>query len=1095
MTNDSRGDREPGGLSRTGTSSGGAELPRTAAAPADARRGPAWWRTLEELADEPSFRERLYNEFPSQIEAIQDPVARRTFLKLMGASLALGGVTACTRQPTERIVPYVRQPEELVPGRPLFYATAMTLGGVATGLLVESHEGRPTKIEGNPLHPGSVGAGDVFAQASVLGLYDPDRSRTLTNLGDIRPWAAFLGTIRVALTAQQPTRGAGLRLLTEAVSSPTLAQQIRDLLARFPSAKWHQWDPASPDNARAGAKLAFGDYAAPQYHFDRADIVVSLDADFLACGGGALRYARDFAARRRPDRPDAMNRLYAFESMPTPTGARADHRFPLTPHEIARAAHELAAAVGVTPAGTVPSPPSKPEIQKAIAAIATDLQRHRGAGLVIAGDEQAPSIHALAHAMNGVLGNAGSTVTYTDPPESAPLDQVQSLRDLVDDMKAGTVDLLVIVGGNPVYTAPVDLGFAEAMAKVHTRVHLSLYDDETSALCHWHIPEAHFLETWSDARGHDGTVSIVQPLIAPLYGGRTAHELLAAMSDRPERSGYDVVREYWQREGRGGQRSAPAAASPAPAGASRAPVAASRAPSGAQSAAAAASAPAAARLAPAGTPPGPPAVSPAAAASGPPADPAFEQEWRRWLHDGVIPGTAFQAKSVAIRTADVSRLSLEALSGAGNGIEVRFRIDPCVLDGRFANNGWLQELPKPISKLTWDNAVFASPATAERLRAVDAPSWEGGEHGQIISTIVEVRYRGRAVRGGVFPIPGHPDNCVTLHLGYGRTRAGNVGNGTGFNANAIRTSDALWGSGGGELIATGDTMSLACTQSHHLMEGRGMVRAVTREEFVNRPDSVHEGFEEPPRTLTLYPEFPYEGYKWGMAIDVNACIGCNACVVACQSENNIAIVGKDQVLRGREMHWLRVDAYYRGPAGNPETYFQPVPCMHCENAPCEPVCPVGATVHSHEGLNDMVYNRCVGTRYCSNNCPYKVRRFNYLLYQDWNTPSLKLLRNPDVSVRSRGVMEKCTYCVQRINEVKIDAEKADRRVGDGDIKTACQQTCPADAIVFGDLNDPKSRVAQLQAEARSYSLLGELNTRPRTKYLAAVRNPNPELGG
>jgi MoCo/4Fe-4S cofactor protein with predicted Tat translocation signal len=1035
MNNESHGGGVPISLSTTLKSTAAAS-DHDAASPlaGTSRQGAAWWRTLEELADEPAFRERLYNEFPSEIEAITDPVARRTFLKLMGASLALGGVTACTRQPAERIVPYVRQPEELVPGRPLFYATAMPVGGVATGLLVESHEGRPTKVEGNPMHPGSLGAADVFGQASVLGLYDPDRSQTLTNLGEIRPWSAFLGTIRVALTTQQSTRGAGLRLLTESVSSPTLAAQIRDLLSRYPSAKWHQWDPASPDQARAGAKLAFGDYAAPQYHFDRADVIVSLDADFLACGGASLRYARDFAARRKPERPEAMNRLYAFESMPTSTGSRADHRFALTPQDVARAAHELAAAVGVKSAG--PSSPSpRPEIQKAIAAIAKDLQAHRGAGLVVAGDEQSPSVHALAHAMNEVLGNAGSTVTYTDTPEAAPADQVQSLRDLVTDMKAGTVDLLVIVGGNPVYSAPVDLGFAEAMAKVHTRVHLSLYADETSALCHWHIPETHFLEAWSDARGHDGTVSIVQPLIAPLYGGRSAHELIGAMSDRPDRSAYDIVREYWQRERSRGQRPAPTA-SPLP------------------------------------------------------ADPAFEQEWRRWLHDGVVPGTAFPVKSVAVK-ADLSA-STEAATGGG--IEVRFRNDPSVLDGRFANNGWLQELPKPISRLTWDNAVFVSPAMAERLKAIDAPSAQGGEHGQIIATIVEVRFRGRTIRGGVFPLPGHPDNCATLHLGYGRTRAGHVGNGTGFNAGAIRTADALWGGSGGEILATGETMSLACVQSHHLMEGRGMVRAVTREEFAKNPESVREGFEEPPKTLTLYPNYEYEGYKWGMAIDVNACIGCNACVVACQSENNIAVVGKEQVLRGREMHWIRLDTYYRGAPEQPETYFQPVPCMQCENAPCEPVCPVGATVHSHEGLNDMVYNRCVGTRYCSNNCPYKVRRFNYFLYQDWDTPSLKLLRNPDVSVRSRGVMEKCTYCVQRINEAKIDAEKSDRRVGDGDIKTACQQTCPAEAIVFGDLNDPKSRVAQLQAGERSYSMLAELNTRPRTRYLAAVRNPNPELG-
>jgi Fe-S-cluster-containing dehydrogenase component len=586
-------------------------------------------------------------------------------------------------------------------------------------------------------------------------------------------------------------------------------------------------------------------------------------------------------------------------------------------------------------------------------------------------------------------------------------------------MNAGKVDLLVIVGGNPVYTAPVDLEFAASLDKVQLRAHLSLYGDETSERCHWQIPEAHFLEAWSDARGYDGTASIVQPLIAPLYGGRSAHEVLATFTDRPERSAYEIIRDHWK------------------------------------------------------------------------VDPENDANWRRWLHDGVVPGTAFAPKSVTLQSTNKSAIS--NLQSAVSGFEVCFRLDPCVLDGRFANSGWLQELPKPITRLTWDNAMFVSPVTAERLKGAESPSFQGGEHGQIISDVVELKFEGRSIRGTLFAVAGHPDDCVTVHLGYGRTRGGHVGTGAGFNAYAIRTSAAPWFGAGAEIARTGERAPLACTQYHHLMEGRGMVRAVTRDEYVRDPKSVHEGDETPPRTLTLYPDYKYDGYKWGMAIDINACIGCNACVVGCQAENNIPVIGKDQVLRGREMHWLRVDTYYRGPAENPETYFQPVPCMQCENAPCEVVCPVGATTHSDEGLNDMVYNRCVGTRYCSDNCPYKVRRFNFLLYQDWNTPSLKLARNPDVTVRSRGVMEKCTYCVQRINAAKIDAEKQDRPVRDGEIVTACQQACPADAIVFGNLNDPASRVTKLKAEERNYSLLGELNTRPRTTYLAAVRNVNPEL--
>jgi molybdopterin-containing oxidoreductase family iron-sulfur binding subunit len=649
--------------------------------------------------------------------------------------------------------------------------------------------------------------------------------------------------------------------------------------------------------------------------------------------------------------------------------------------------------------------------------------------------------------MNEALGNAGRTVIYTDPVEGEAADQIKSLSDLVTDMSAGRVDLLVIVGGNPVYTAPADFKFAEALDKVTLRVHLSVHDDETSERCQWHVPEAHFLEAWSDARGHDGTVTIIQPLIAPLYGGKSSHELLAAMSDRPERSGYDIVREFWATR---------RVAADAPLGNRR--------------------------------PPRETAAKPRESTAA--LTPEFEQEWRRWLHDGVMPNTALAPKVVRVA---VNQLSPPRMATSSN-LEISFKNDPSILDGRFANNGWLQELPKPITKLTWDNAVLVSPATASRLGFSNAPSFQGGEHGQIISRVVELRHAGRSVRGAVFQVAGHPDNCVTVHLGYGRTRAGSLGNGPGFNANSIRTSNAMWFADGLEIVDTGSTYSLACTQYHHLMEGRGMVRAVTRDDYMRDPKSVHAGAETIPRTITLYPDVKYEGYKWGMAIDINACIGCNACIAGCQAENNIPVVGKEQVLRGREMHWLRVDSYYRGPLENPETYFQPVPCMQCENAPCEVVCPVGATVHSAEGLNDMVYNRCVGTRYCSNNCPYKVRRFNFLLYQDWNTPSLKLLRNPDVTVRSRGVMEKCTYCVQRINAARIEAEKEDRRIADGEIKTACQQACPADAIVFGDLNDPDSRVARLQAEERKYALLEHLNTRPRTNYLAAVRNVNPELG-
>ena len=982
------------------------------------RNSQKFWRTLEERAGDPAFQQRLHDEFPSEVEAISDPVQRRSFLKLMGASIALAGVTACTRQPTEAIVPYVRQPEDLVPGKPLFFATAMELGGVATGLLVESHEGRPTKIEGNPEHPGSLGGADVFAQAAILGLYDPDRAKTLTNLGEVHPWSSYLATIRAALVAQTPFNGSGIRILTESVGSPTLAAQIRELQSRHTGLKWHQWDPASRNSARVGSKLAFGEYLDVRYDLSKADVVLALDSDFLATGPASVRYARDFFARRRPEGAEAMNRLYAVEPMPTPTGSKADHRLSLKPTGVGAFAYALAKALGapgVDAAAPVRGLDGK-SAQRFLAAVVADLKAHAGRSLVLAGDSQPAEVHALAHAINQALGNAGATVTYGQTAEAEPVDQVESLSELVSAMNAGRVDVLIVLSANPVYSAPADLKFAEAMAKVRLRVRLGLHEDETSALCHWQIPEAHFLESWSDTRAFDGTTSIVQPLVAPLYGGKTAHEVIAALSDTPEATSYQIIRKSWK------------------------------------------------------------------------IDEASEPMWREWLHAGVMANTAHPAKPVTVTG------TIPAPAAPAAGVEIAFRNDPTVLDGRFANNGWLQELSKPISKLTWDNALYVSPATMAGLHGSSAPTYRGGEHGTYESSVFEVKVNGLSVRGPVFEVVGHADDCVTVHLGYGRTRGGDTANGAGFDGNAIRTAANLSLATGAQLVKTSATYDLACTQGHHLMEGRDIIRAVSREEYLHDPKSMQEGDETPARTLTLYPETEYKGYKWGMAIDVNSCFGCNACVVSCQAENNIPVVGKDQVLRGREMHWIRVDSYYRGDAENPETYFQPIPCMQCENAPCEPVCPAGATAHSHEGLNDMVYNRCVGTRYCSNNCPYKVRRFNYFLYQDWDTPSLKLARNPDVTVRSRGVMEKCTYCVQRINAAKIEAEKEDRKVRDGEIVTACQQTCPANAIAFGDLNDPNSRVAKLQAEIRNYALLGELNTRPRTTYLGAVRNVNPDLG-
>ncbi len=978
--------------------------------------GKEYWRSLEELSGNPHFEELLHREFPRQASEWDESVDRRDFLKLMAASLALAGLSGCGRKPEETIVPYVNQPAGMTPGKPQYYATAMPLGADAIGLLVESHEGRPTKIEGNPDHPGSLGATNAFAQASILGLYDPDRSQVLTYLGEIRAWSSFLESAVATAPMLKATGGAGLRILTGSVISPTLAAQLRALLAQYPQAKWHQWETAGSDGAREGGKLAFGRYVNTVYRPAKANVIVSLDSDFLGSGPGHVRYAKEFFRRRKLSGEHAeMSRLYVLEPTPSVTGAVADHSIPMKASDVGLFARALAAKLGLGGSASVPA-----EREKLLEAAAADLQKHRGASFVIAGEYQPAEVHALAHAINQALlnGTAGGTVYYTEPVETQPVNHLESLRELCADMDAGRVDTLLILGGNPVYDAPHDLDFVSKLKKARLSFHLSQYFDETSEYCQWHIPEAHYLESWSDVRAFDGTASVVQPLIAPLYQGKTAHDVIGAFSDKPGLSSYERVRNTWV----GGHT---------------------------------------------------------------------EKDWRKWLHDGVIGGTAFAPMAITSKWNPASLLP--AKPAPADQLEFIFRPDPSVYDGRFANNGWLQELPKPVSKLTWDNAALVSPKTAEKLGLTHHAAWTGGEHGQILSDVVDVDLAGSKVTAAAWTLPGQADGVVTLPLGYGRRKSGHTGTNKGFNAYVVRASTGIWCATGGTLRKTGLEYPLACTQYHHNMEGRELVRSASLDEYKHNPNFAHKGAEEPPKELTLYKEFAYPGYAWGMAIDLASCNGCNACVVACVSENNIAIVGKDQVMRGREMHWIRIDRYYEGSLDSPETFFQPVPCQQCENAPCEQVCPVGATLHSAEGLNDMVYNRCVGTRYCSNNCPYKVRRFNFLRFQDWETPALKLMRNPEVTVRSRGVMEKCTYCVQRINNARIEVEKENRPIRDGEIVTACEAACPAEAIVFGNANDPKSRVAKLKAQQRNYTILAELNARPRTTYLAAVRNPNPEL--
>ena len=973
-----------------------------------AAQGPEYWRSLDQLAQTEEFAAMVQREFPEQAAELKDPVSRRNFLKLMSASLALGGLSGCTIQPSEKIVPQVRAPEDVVPGKPQYFASAASLGGIGTGILVESHQGRPTKIEGNPEHPSGSRGSNALVQASILDLYDPDRSQTVKNTGRISTWNIFLADLTQRLSLHEADGGAGLRLLTQTVTSPTLGHQLQALRAKFPQAQWHQYEPVNRDNARAGAQMAFGEPVHAFYDLANAKVILSLDADFTYSAPGNVRHARDLAAGRRfRNNAQASNRLYVVESSPTATGSVADHRLALGTAHIEALALKVAQGLGISWEG--PSVPADFSAHDAwIAALVDDLNAHRGQSLVLAGDQQAPAVHALAHAINHALGNAGTTIHYTDPVEVESVDQRQSLAALVADMNAGQVESLFILGGNPVYDAPVDLDLAVALDQVGYRVHLGLYDNETSERCHWHIPESHFLEAWSDTRAHDGLATIVQPLIRPLYKTKSAHDCLAVLTGQPGVPDREIVRQYWADQG----------------------------------------------------------LDAAA--------------WRRALHDGFVAGTRPQAQA-----APLGPLRLSATTGrlpAEEDLEIHFRPDPMVWDGRFTNNAWLQETPKPITKLTWDNAVLVSPATAERLRLKS-------------EFLAELRFDGRVLKAAVWIVPGQADGVATLHLGYGQKRSGRIGRDAGFNAYALRPTAALWSGGGLAISGSYDRYRLACTQDHHSMEGRNLVRQASLAYYQAHPHFAHEGVHDPPDDLTLHnrTDHQYTGYAWGMVIDLGSCIGCNACATACQAENNIPIVGKDEVLNGREMSWIRVDRYYKGALDRPEIAHQPVPCMQCENAPCELVCPVAATTHSDEGLNDMVYNRCVGTRYCANNCPYKVRRFNFLQYADRDTESLKLQRNPDVTTRARGVMEKCTYCVQRINQARIEAKKAQRPIGDGEIATACEQACPTESIVFGDINDPESRVSALKASPLNYGLLTELNTRPRTTYLASIKNPNPKI--
>ncbi|XXY54109.1 TAT-variant-translocated molybdopterin oxidoreductase [Sorangium sp. So ce269] len=985
--------------------------------------GKTYWRSLNELAGSPDFVDALGREFPpGAIEppADGDGVGRRTFLSLMGASLALGGLVGC-RRPVEQILPYSRAPEEVIPGQPLFFATALPMMGTAFGVIVESHEGRPTKIEGNPKHPESLGATTIYTQAAVLDLYDPDRSTSPREGANAKSWDDAATFLRAEGDKLRGRGGKGLTILTEAHRSPTLAARLADLRKTLPEARVVRYEPFSRDAAREGARLAFGRPLETALDLTKARVIVALDADLFGTDGSPVKQARGFAAGRAVDKdPKAMNRLYSVESTFTITGASADHRLRIQSRKIPAFTFALAAELGkrgvALDADLLKAIEGKSggldaKATRYAAAIAADLAESRGQGAVVAGRSQPKEVHALAHLINAALDNIGKAVRLVAPFDESR-EGPEAIVELARSIERNEVETLLILGGNPAFDAPADARFADALAKVPVSVHVSTHVDETSERSRWHLNRAHLLESWGDVRAEDGTASIVQPLIAPLFGGRTDAEVIELLLGG-SRTAYDLVRATWL-TAEGAKRT--------------------------------------------------------------------EQDLRRALHDGVLAGSELADEQAAAAPQGAVEALRAFAPAAAEGLEVTFRPDVHAWDGRFANNGWLQELPHPMTKLTWGNGASLSPSTAARLNVKDGD-------------VVTLSGGGASVRIPVIVAPGQADDSVAISVGQGRRAQLRVGRGVGVDTTPLRKSDAFELAGGFSLERAGEVAELARTQEHFVMEGRPLAREGTLAQLQSDPAFAQKQVHVPP-LLSLFKEpNRRQGHAWGMSIDLNACIGCNACVVACQAENNIPVVGADGVRETREMHWLRIDRYYQGTDPNePESIQQPLPCQHCENAPCEQVCPVAATAHSPEGLNDMAYNRCVGTKYCANNCPYKVRRFNFFEYGQPDSEQRKMQYNPNVTVRSRGVMEKCTFCVQRINHAKIEAKREGREhVKDGEVVTACQGACPTRAIIFGDLNDQQSQVSVTSASPRGYRMLDEINTKPRVTYLAKIRNKNPEL--
>ena len=940
------------------------------------------WRSLAEHEGDPAFMARVAEEFPGLARVLAEGTDRRQVLKLMGASLVLGLGGCDPGDPKGQIIPGIKAPAGVVPGVENQYATASVLDGYATGIRVRHQDGRPMQVVGNPDHPASLGAADPIAQARILSLYDPDRSHGVTNRNQAAGWAAFLATFEQRRAGIAARKGEGLSILTGTVTSPTLAAQLAQLQQLYPQMRWQQWQAINRDAVRQGAMLAYGRPVDAIYRLDQAEVILTIDSDLLSTAPGHLRHARDFAARRNPV-AGAMSRLYAVESTPDVTGILADHRIVAGPREIHGALTSLAAVILRN--GTL-----EPGTPGWIAPAIADLKARSGAALIHIGPDQPAESHALVHALNEALGGRGKTFDLIEPVEASPIDQAASLRALIADMAGGRVEDLLILGENPVFTASA--AFAEALKQVPFSVSLGLEPDETAELTTWHLPEAHSLEAWSDARAHDGTVTILQPQVQPLFGGHSAHEVLALLAGNGAPDGFKLVRQAWSR--------------------------------------------------------------------------LDDAAWHQALASGVITGTARKLSDV--RLSEIGEPTLAA--PIDRPITLLLRPDPYLWDGRFANSAWLQELPRPLTKLVWDNPLLIAPALAREL---------GVGNGDL----VKLSAGGKSLSVPVWIQPGQAADCVTAYRGFGRRQVGAVGKNAGFDFLVL-------GDGALSIEKASGMHALATTEHHNPLDAApaGVVRHGTAAAFAADPKFL----QTPDAQASLYPPQPVTEMAWGMSIDLNTCIGCNACVTACQAENNVPVVGKDEVLREREMHWLRIDRYYEGPVEAPRVLLQPMLCMHCEEAPCEVVCPVGATMHDAEGLNVMVYNRCVGTRFCSNNCPYKVRRFNYFAFARDEVRAIQS-RNQEVSVRARGVMEKCSFCIQRIAAARIDADKEDRAIRDGEVVTACQAACPTRAISFGNIRDGASVVAKRKASPLAYALLDDLNTKPRVTYEGRIRNANPAI--